>query len=115
MSNGFTARKINGGLRPYAVIDPNGPFGDDMVAAILTEEHAEIVAAAFNASTTLATMGYDAVECMKALPELVAHLDWALKKLHNVPMNCIPFLETKTWRDAENLLTRLRVQEVDNG
>lgn len=98
MSNEFTARKINGGLRPYAVIDPNGPHGDDMVAAILTEEHAGIVAAALNASTTLASMGYDALECQKALPELVDFLE-AVKGGASKPVA------------ANILLTRLRVQE----
>ena len=40
------ARRINDLLRPYAVINPNGPHGDEMVAGYLSEADATFYAAA---------------------------------------------------------------------
>lgn len=42
----LVARRINGTERPWAVINPNGPHGDEFVAGYLNEADATLYAAA---------------------------------------------------------------------
>ena len=42
----LVARRINSDPKPFAVINPNGPFGDEIVAGFLKEADAVLYAAA---------------------------------------------------------------------
>lgn len=42
----LVARRVNHDPRPYAVINPNGPHGDEIVAGYLSEADATLYAAA---------------------------------------------------------------------
>lgn len=121
MSNGFTC--VRGCIRHpdgYVVASVNGSGTAEGARAT------ELLTAAFNASTTLATMGYDALECMKALPELVEEFKSVLAALSLIQQadikepddneflrKLIRIQSDLTVSDASAILTRLRVQEVD--
>ena len=120
MSNGFTVEYDNADEARYeswSVIAPDG----NTLCCCDNEAAADNIAMMWSASTTLATMGYDAVECQKALPELLI----ALRTFQTLGVCCasedcysrkeVAQLGRRQNEDIDAILTRLRVQEVDNG
>jgi len=59
------ARRINNSRKPWAVINPNAVFGDEIVAGFLTEEDAHMLASAINARDDLVPALARALERLK--------------------------------------------------
>lgn len=68
----------------------------------LSPEDRELIAAAFNSATTLADMGYGGLEAVKALPELVKMVRFALD---------MGYLNPASEHTAGTLLTRIRGEQ----
>ena len=51
----LVARRINTETKPFAVINPNGPCGDDLIAGFLNEADAILFAAASDMEDALRT------------------------------------------------------------
>ena len=114
MSNGFTREALVDAIEE-AIDNRNDvdvslrDFAEAAVDALPKE-----CVASLNASTTLATMGYDAVECMKALPELLERIE-VIARVPPVSSEEFYQITAVYLGRVQGILTRLRVQEVDNG